>query len=248
MLSNRSDPRVQAYLAGHALSDEPGPLAHAAHDAVSGRGLVHQLPVTASRRNPAVSARDAGLVEWGVDVPDPDRLVRTAGLFAHLEAVDALLNSEVVDGRDAADGRLGASRHNVAHVVDDPLLTWADECHELVETCDPALAASTEPARLFGGGAAHDLAAIAGHLGPGVRLYPVHPGAAKFEVVIEPVVGPRAAANTISSLEGEHAVAGIAEFARRDEPRETCADDDDVDGFGGACCCFGVARRGLGSV
>ena len=124
-----------------------------------------------------------------------------------------VLDGDVIEIGNSADGRLGAARHDVAHVVDDLLLAGADEGHELVEARNSRLAAGTEPAGFFGCRAAHDLAAIARHLGPGVRLHPVHPGAAELEVVTEPVVGPGAPADAISGFEGEHPVPRVSEVS-----------------------------------
>jgi hypothetical protein len=53
-------------------------------------------------------------------------------------------------------------------------------------------AARPEPVRYLGHGAGRDLASVPGHLGPRVRLHPVHPGGAELQVIAQPAVGPGA--------------------------------------------------------
>src|SRR6185503_15439025 len=86
----------------------------------------------------------------------------------------------------------------------------------------------TEPVRFLDRGAARDLAPVPGHLGPRVRLHPVHPGAAELKVVTEPAVGPGAPADTVAGLQHEHAEARTAQLARGNEPGEPRTDDNDV--------------------
>src|SRR6185437_14406821 len=96
---------------------------------------------------------------------------------------------------------IDAARDGGADVVHDRLLPGGDERHELIQRAGAPGIARTEPVRLLDRGAARDLPPVPGHLGPGVRLHPVHPGAAELQVVAEPAVSPGAPADPVAGLE-----------------------------------------------
>jgi hypothetical protein len=161
-------------------------------------------------------------------VPGPYRLIRAARLVVQPERVEPVLDAERVQFDDLAGRRVDAARDGGADVVHDRLLPVCDERHELIQRARARGAARTEPVRLLDRGAARDLASVPGHLGPRVRLHPVHPGAAELQIVAEPAVGPGAPADTVAGLQHEHPEPRAAQLARGNQPREPGADDDHV--------------------
>ena len=103
-----------------------------ADDPVGGRCLVHELPVPARRGRPAQRARQPDLVQPGVHVPGPHRLIRAARLVVQPKRVEPVLDAERVQSDDLAGRRVDAARDGGADVVHDRLLPGVDERHELI--------------------------------------------------------------------------------------------------------------------
>jgi hypothetical protein len=164
-------------------------------------------------------------------VADPGGLIRVALVLGKVQLVQHLLQAVLVGLGQVRVGQRGVRAGQPLHgVFEQPGHARVDQVHEVVQGA-AAHFVPCQPERFLRSGAAGDLEAVAGDFGPDMRLGPVQPVAAEFQVPAQPVVGPQAAADAVPGFQDDHLVAAAGELAGCDEAGDTGTDNDDVGVF-----------------
>ena len=230
---HRRDRRGQPALELGGLCDRGQQGAGAARDGDATSGELGELEAVARQGVPAQDRHSSRLRQRPVCDRLELGLQHVALLLVEVELLDPLGDREPVEARELVQrGQRGVRlRQRLANAVDEAVPPAARDRVPFLDGSRPALVADV-PVGASGVVAELDREPRPGQLGEGVRLVPVHPGAAVLDGEPLPLGAPGATSEPVASLQQQGPAAPLRALAGGGDAREATPDNDHVIALG----------------